>query len=126
VSPVDVADAVATRVVTGNRPAPLGPLEQAAALAALGPSSTVVVRRHLRSQLVVDDQVRLRTFDRTITLPLATAKSLRTLLDGEPVRVSELPDLEPVDAVDLVRRLVREGVLVVLADGAPDVPPAAG
>jgi hypothetical protein len=48
-----------------------------------------------------------------VRLPLATAKAVRALLDGERLRVSELPGLDPEDAMTLARRLVREAVVVV-------------
>ena len=60
----------------------------------------------------------LRLPDRTLRLPAATAKAVRALLDGERLRVADLPGLDPADALVLARRLVREAV--VLVDGAVD------
>ncbi len=41
---------------------------------------------------------------------------MRALLDGERLRVGDLPDLDPQDALDLARRLVREAVVVVAVE----------
>ena len=48
--------------------------------------------------------------------PRRTAKAVRALLDGERLRVGDLPDLDPQDALDLARRLVREAVVVVAVE----------
>ena len=70
--------------------------------------------RHLRHTVAVDgDEVVLRLHDRTLRLPAATAKAVRSLLDGDVLRVADLPGLEPADALVLARRLVREAVAVV-------------
>ena len=42
-----------------------------------------------------------------------TAKAVRSLLDGESMRVADLPGLDPADALVLARRLVREAVVLV-------------
>ncbi|MGH4019286.1 MAG: cupin, partial [Pseudonocardiaceae bacterium] len=57
-------------------------------------------------------QLTLELPDRTITLPPATADALAVLLDGRTVTVGALPGLDEADALVLVRRLLREGVLV--------------
>lgn len=63
------------------------------------------------------DRVALLTGDRRVELPAAVEPALQLLLDGGVHEVTELADLldEPSRAV-LVRRLLREGVLV---DGGP-------
>ena len=101
-------------LVGGNRPAPVAPLAQAAALDRLDADSVLAVRRHMRH--VVDaegDEVVVRLPDRTLRLPLSTAKAVRALLDGERLRVADLPGLDAADALVLARRLVREAVVVV-------------
>jgi ribosomal protein L16 Arg81 hydroxylase len=110
----EVADRLAARLVPSNRPSPVGPLAQAAAAESLVPDSVLVARpfqRHVLSD--GGDALLLRLYDRTVRLPLATAKAVRALLDGERLRVSELPGLDPEDAMTLARRLVREAVVVV-------------
>jgi lysine-specific demethylase/histidyl-hydroxylase NO66 len=109
-----VAERLGSSLVGSNRPEPVAPLAQTAALAALGPDSVLRVRRHLRHTLAEDDEeLVLRLHDRTLRLPGATAKAVRSLLDGERLRVADLPGLEPADALVLARRLVREAVVLV-------------
>jgi len=108
------ADAVARRLRrrTGNRPAPLGPLAQAAAVRDVAVGNVVRWRSGLRHRLVVGDQVRLELPDRTISLPLATEAAVRVLCEGDEVTVGELPGLDEADQLVLVRRLLTEAVLV--------------
>lgn len=121
VRPEDVAPRLAGQAAAATRPAPVAPLAQADALEALDTNSVVRVREHLRTAVREEgDVVMLSLPDRTLRLPLATAKALRGLLEGAPVAVHEVPDLAPDDAVALVRRLVREGVVVLPAVPSPD------
>jgi hypothetical protein len=99
----------------GDRPAPIRPLAQAAFLAAVDGDSLVTVRPglHWRLEPAGDDRVVLRTFDRTLTMPAGCAPALRWLLSGRPRRARDVPGLDGVeDALVLVRRLLREAVLV--------------
>ena len=114
VTAAQVADRLGGSLVGSNRPEPVAPLAQAAALAALDADSVLRVRRHLRQTLTVDgDELVLRLHDRTLRLPAATAKAVRSLLDGERLRVADLPGLDADDALALARRLVREAVVLV-------------
>jgi hypothetical protein len=54
--------------------------------------------------------------DRRISLPSSTESALKALLGGDPVAVSELPGLDPDDQVVLVRRLLREAVVVPVSE----------
>ena len=109
-----VADRLAGRMVSGNRPGPVPPLAQASALAGLTPESELSARPFQRYRLTVeDDRLALRLFDRTVRLPVACEKAVRALLDGERLRVADLPGLAADDAMALARRLVREAVVVV-------------
>ena len=119
VTAAEVSAALAEQRLGARRPAPLGPLAQAAALAGLTGQSVLVVREHLDHVLRADDpsgELVLVLAGRTLRLPAGAGKAVRSLLDGVPVRVEELPGLAPDDALALGRRLVREGVAVV--DGA--------
>ena len=109
----EVAERLAARLVSSTRATPVGPLAQAAALAELSLDSVLRVRPHQRSVLTVaGGEVLLRLVDRTLHLPEATGKAVRTLLDGEPVRVADLPGLDADAALSLARRLMREAVVV--------------
>ena len=116
ISAVEVATRLGDRLVDSNRPAPVAPLAQAAALEGLDADSVLVSRGHLRHLVTTDgDEVVVRVSDRTLRLPASTAKAVRALLDGERVRVADLPGLGLPDALELARRLVRESVVVVEA-----------
>lgn len=110
-------DAVAARlrstVWSATRAAPIGPLSQAAAIDSLDAGSVVRLRPHLRHRMRRSaDRVFLELSDRTISLPASTEPALEVLLSGPPVTVADLPALDPADAQVLVRRLLREAVLV--------------
>jgi hypothetical protein len=83
----------------------------------------LVVRGHLDHVVRSDGatgEVLLGLAGRTVRLPAAWSKPLRSLLDGAALRVDELPDLGGLtadEALACARRLVREGVVVV--DGTP-------
>ena len=116
ITAVDVATRLGDRLVDSNRPAPVAPLAQAAALEGLDADSVLVSRGHLRHLVTTDgDEVVVRVTDRTLRLPANAAKAVRALLDGERVRVADLPGLDLPDALELARRLVRESVVVVEA-----------
>ncbi|GAA3393594.1 cupin domain-containing protein [Cryptosporangium minutisporangium] len=126
-----VADRLRARVRPQSRPEPVPPLAQADAVALLGQDSTVRLRRHLpcSPSCRADGSVVLRLPDRTLTLPALTAPAVKTLLSGVPVRVGELPGLDPDDRLVLVRRLLREAICVPFseADAAgADVPADGG
>ena len=53
--------------------------------------------------------------DRRITLPEATRPALETLLGGGTHVVGSLPGLDEADQLVLVRRLLREGVVIPAA-----------
>jgi bifunctional lysine-specific demethylase and histidyl-hydroxylase NO66 len=114
VSSADVAHRLASRAVAQTRPAPVPPLAQARALELLDGDSLVVGRPHLQ-HVVRDDgaEVVLTLPDRIVALPAAAGKAVRALLGGARLQVHELPDLSVADALVVVRRLVREGVVVI-------------
>ena len=74
----------------------------------------LVARDHQRHLVTADgDDVVVRLPDRALRLPAAAGKAVRALLDGEELRVADLPGLDADDALVLARRLVREAVVVV-------------
>jgi lysine-specific demethylase/histidyl-hydroxylase NO66 len=114
VTAAEVADRLGGRLVGSNRPAPVPPLAQAAALDALTPETVLAVRAHQRHVVRHEgDELALRLGDRTLRLPAATAKAVRALLDGQRLRVADLPGLDADEAITLARRLLREAVVVV-------------
>lgn len=114
----DVARKVRERVWTGVRPEPLAPLSQLAFRDEVGAGDEVRRRAGLRHRLDHgDEQVHLELPDRTLTLPAATVAALDVLLSGRAVAAGELPGLDEADQLVLVRRLLREGVLVAAPAG---------
>ena len=112
-SPTEVAPRLRRRHWNATRPDPIRPLAQAAAAASTDTATTVRRRGHLRYTLDRrDDTLVLRLPDRTVTLPGDCHQAVTTLLDGGDHRVDGLPGLAPDDAVVLVRRLLREAVVV--------------
>ncbi|MEU4776261.1 cupin domain-containing protein [Micromonospora sp. NPDC023644] len=112
--PAVVAARLRQRAWPAARPAPIRPLAQAAALAALDVDTRLAPRPGLRWRLTPrGDRVALVLFDRTITLPASCAPALHALLGAGPVRVGDLPGLDDdADRLTLARRLLREAVLV--------------
>ncbi|WP_133848934.1 JmjC domain-containing protein [Labedaea rhizosphaerae] len=111
--PAEVADRLRGRQWSGNRPAPLGPLAQLAAADELGEGSRVRVRSGLRHRLVADgDRARLDLPGDRLWLPSAATEALGVLLSGAVATVGTLPALDLADQLVVVRRLLREGVLV--------------
>ncbi|SCF26175.1 Cupin superfamily protein [Micromonospora purpureochromogenes] len=115
VDPAAVAARLRQRAWPAARPAPIRPLAQAAALAALDADSRIAPRAGLRWQLTATDdhRVALRLPDRTLTLPGTCEPAVRTLLTGTVTRVGDLPGLDDdADRLVLARRLLREAVAV--------------
>lgn len=114
-APGPVAEKLRGRVWPAARPAPIRPLAQAEAIAALRPDDRVAVREGLRWRLAPEgaDKIALHAFDRTLTMPAGCVPALRVLLEGGVTRVGDLPGLDTdEDRLVLVRRLLREAVLV--------------
>jgi hypothetical protein len=66
----------------------------------------------------VGDQITVRLPDKTISLPVVCAGALHHLRTGDAVTADTLPGLDHADATVLLRRLLREGVVVPAT--APD------
>jgi hypothetical protein len=108
-----VAERIGTRLMNLTRPEPIGPLAQLRAAEALDADAELRLRSSLRHRLSEDaDQLTLAFLDRTVTLPVATAAGLKTVLAGEPFRPRDLPGLDAEEQLTLARRLLREGVIV--------------
>lgn len=112
----DLSDGVATRLAQQyaerTRPVAVRPL---ASLAAAGRADTVAVR--WRPGLVAtlergEGRVRLRLPDRTIDFPDACADALAALHRGTVVQAETMPALDRADAAVVIRRLLREAVVV--------------
>lgn len=112
-SPDEVTAHLRSQVWLATRAAPVPPIAQSAAIATLDADTAVRRREHLRCRLhPAGDRIVLELADRTITLPAATEAALAVLLAGAPVTVAEVPGLDPDEQLVLVRRLLREAVVV--------------
>lgn len=108
-----VARRVRQQVWAGGRPEPLGPIAQASFAGQLAPHQSVRCRGNLRFVLCTrQDCLVLELPDRSLTLPVAHRAAVQVLLGGAEVVVGELPGLDDADRLVLVRRLLREGVLM--------------
>jgi hypothetical protein len=108
-----VARRVRRRVWSGGRPEPVGVVAGTAFAAGLAVGDVVRLRIGLHHRLRhAGEQVVLELADREVALPAFTEEALRALLGGDAVAVGSLPKMEEADQIVLVRRLLREGVVV--------------
>ncbi|WP_374010203.1 cupin domain-containing protein [Leifsonia sp. LS-T14] len=122
-----VADAVADQLLRRQRsdspPAPVRPLATIAAADAVNADTVVVARPQLRPDVTVEvETVTVRLPAKAVALPVAARAAVDRLLEGRPVAVGELP-LDERSAVVVVRRLLREGIVIEPAPrvgGSPD------
>jgi hypothetical protein len=111
--PADVARRVGVDLMQRTRPEPIGPLAQLGAADALAPTTGIRLRAGLRARLETHgDEVRIVTMDRTISVPADAGDAVKTVLTGAPTTPAQLPGLDPDAQLVLVRRLLREGVVV--------------
>ena len=109
--------ALASRYLELTRPAAIRPLATLDAVAALDADTPVRWRDGLHGSIgpaAVADKVVLRLPDKSITFPAECEPALREMIDGDPVSAGALPGLDPADGVVVLRRLLREGVVVAL------------
>ena len=80
-----------------------------------GTASTCRAVRKGQFDVTVDAAtVILRLPTKSITFPAECAPALRAVLDGGPVSAGSLPGLDVDDGLVVLRRLLREAVLVAL------------
>ncbi|WP_436491894.1 cupin domain-containing protein [Actinokineospora sp. HUAS TT18] len=117
VEPDQVARLLRDRVWSGTRPSPIAPLAQVAAARAVIVGMRVRARPGLRFRLDArGGRVLLDVPGDQLSLPAETAGALAELLTGEPCVVGELDGLSVADQIVLVRRLLRETILVPMGD----------
>ncbi|WP_460359264.1 cupin domain-containing protein [Mycobacterium sp. ZZG] len=107
------AERLIARHDTRTRPEAVRPL---AMLRAADQADTVRVRRR-RGLLAtihrgVDGRVSMQLTDKTITFPAQCAAALEEILTGGVTHAGDLPGLDAADGAVLLRRLLREGVVV--------------
>ena len=108
-----VAERITSDLIRQTRAAPIAPLEQLAAAESVDAATLLRLRPGLRCTLVRDDAgLRLRMLDKAVPLPLGAEAALKTVLVGRAFAPGELPGLDPVEQLALVRTLLREAVVV--------------
>ena len=111
-----IAEQVSRQLARDTRPVPLQPLAQLGAVATLTGDTEVRLRPGLRPRVRrTGDATVLDVIDTSIRLPQATADAIDVLLTGAAVAPGALPGLDPDERLVLVRRLLREGVVVPAA-----------
>ncbi|MGB7983040.1 MAG: cupin domain-containing protein [Candidatus Nanopelagicales bacterium] len=105
---------LAVRFAADTRPERVRPLATLDALADLSASTSVALRDGLAARIEeMGEQVAVLVLGKRIMLPCEARPALESAISGPPVRVGELPGLDTESARVVVRRLLREGVLVV-------------
>ena len=108
-----VAERITSDLIRQTRAAPIAPLEQLAAAESVDAATLLRLRPGLRCTLVRDDAgLRLRMLDKAVPLPPGAEAALKTVLVGRAFAPGELPGLDPVEQLALVRTLLREAVVV--------------
>jgi lysine-specific demethylase/histidyl-hydroxylase NO66 len=95
-------------------------LQEASGAPAIGPDSRVAPRPHLICSLREEGDGLVLLFGSTrLTFPAAVREPLTFALQGQPFAVRDLPGrLDDAGKLVLVRRLVKEGLLVRSAEPA--------
>ncbi|MCS5714621.1 cupin domain-containing protein [Herbiconiux sp. CPCC 205716] len=112
---VTVSKSLTSRFASATRPEPVSPLATVDFISALSEASRVRWRGSLHAAVELSDDresVRIRTSTKTVALPVEAEAAVRRLHEGGEVALGELPGLDAASAVVVVRRLLREGVLV--------------
>ena len=112
--PAEIAEAERARFWSGEAPLLDGQLPQLLAVDDVG-DDTVVERRPFNAcRLAVEDgRLTVTLGDRQLRMPAHAEPAVRHLMGGEPVRLGDLAgDLDADGRKVLVRRLVREGLLL--------------
>ena len=118
-------DALVGKYLDLTRPAAIRPLATLDAVESLEPDTRLHLREGLHARVDCTDSdsdsdagnpgtVVLRLPTKSVTFPAVCASALRAVLEGAPVSAGALPGLDAADGVVVLRRLLREGVVVAL------------
>ncbi|MDQ3932446.1 MAG: cupin domain-containing protein, partial [Actinomycetota bacterium] len=116
--PDALAERMAERFRRGCPPLLRGQLQQLLALGSITDASTVVRRPGTVCEVAsIGDRLRVELGDRRLEMPSALEPAVRRLVDAGRLRVGDLADLLDLPSrTVLVRRLVREALLMVVDD----------
>jgi len=111
--PAAIARGLGRHLAATTRPAPLSPLGQLRAAEALAVDTPVRLRPGLRLTLQIEGrQLKVQLPDREVLIPDTLADAVRAATSGVEVSADSLPGLAVSDGLKLLRRLLREGVVV--------------
>ncbi len=114
IAAADVANVMERRDRRSSRPAPLGPLAQARALSTLSPDTLVGIRPLQKVTLSArSGTVTVDYAGGTLAFSPHETEALRSLLEGPaPLRIGDIPGPDDVQRLEIVRRLMRAGIVV--------------
>ena len=108
-----IAERLGRRLADITRPEPVSPLRTMSFMSSLDANSTVVWRQGLVARISTDEsRVHLGLRSKTVSLPIEASDAIMQLNSGKPCRTGDLDGLDQSSAVVVVRRLLREGVVV--------------
>jgi hypothetical protein len=111
--PAAVARGLGRQLAATTRPAPLSPLGQLRAAETLAGDTPVRLRPGLRLALRVDaGQLMIQLPDKELLMPDTLADAVRAATSGVEVSADSLLGVAAGDGLNLLRRLLREGVVV--------------
>ena len=112
--PDEIIDRFADEFLASCAPLLRGQMKQLAAVDGIGITAVVGARPHVIARVQTDsDSVSVHHFGRKITFPLHVAPALQFALARDRFAVRDLPgDLDDEGKLTLVRRLIREGLLI--------------
>lgn len=114
-----VARRIGRQQVGQTRPAPIAPLAQLAAITHLQLRTALTLRPGLRPRLRRQgDHSVLDLLDSTVSWPEQAHAALLVVLSGKAFTPDVLPNLDPQEQLVVARRLLREGVVVAVDEGA--------
>jgi hypothetical protein len=115
-----ILERFAENFVTSRRPALEGCLQELDSAPQVSADSRLVAKPHLVYLQQDDGDKLVILFGSTqITMPSFTADAVRFALSGEAFSVSDLPGaLDEASKIVLARRLIKEGMLVRVSNGA--------
>jgi len=113
-----LARTVGRQQVGANRPAPLAPLRQLAALGELDGRTELQLRPGLRPLVWLGaDRLSMEVNGGTISWPAQTGAAIELALSGKVFRPKDCADLDPEEQLVVARRLLREGIVVPATSG---------
>lgn len=115
--PEQVLERFVDEFLAASPPLLRGQMAQLASLDQVGPDTPLEPRPHLAARVHTDaHSISVRHFGRKLTLPLHAAPAVRFALAQQRFTARDLPgDLDEPGKLTLVRRLIREGLLVASA-----------